>query len=330
MRSLPFLFVVALLPATVGAAPPCGQCHPVQASAWQASLHARATEDPLYLAMREWARQDGGEQVAALCVSCHSVAVQGSEARTPSVTCEVCHQGASTGPGPMGWVVDPARAIRASTDTGKAPHPVEVTEELASGEVCMACHAELHNPRGVPLCTTGPESERRSGGASCVTCHLPAGDHAVPGTTREILGRAVELNIQVVAGEVRVTVLNRGAGHALPTGSALRQVVLETRFSNPQGLVLASHREVFARVLEDAEGKAPAPPWRAAAVHSDTRLMPQERRSLSYPVPEEASRVEARLSYHRAPPPLAAKLGVAELPFMAPLEIARFERSLSR
>lgn len=330
MRTSCIVAAAALLVgATATAAPPCSQCHQDQASAWQASLHARSTEDPLYLAMREWARSDGGEKVASLCVNCHSVPVRGTVERTPAVTCEVCHQGTAEAPGPKGWVVDPGRAVRAPTSASGAPHPVEVSPELASAQVCMPCHAELHNPRGVPLCTTGPEAERRTSGASCVTCHLPGGSHTVPGSTPAILAGAAQLWVQVRAGEAQVIVLNRGAGHALPTGSALRQIVLETRFLDHGGRVVASHREVFARVLEDAAGKAPAPPWRATAVHSDTRLMPQERRTFSYSPPDGAARVEARLVYHRAPAPVAEKLGVAGLPFMAPVEMARIERPLT-
>ncbi len=279
--------------------------------------------------MREWARSEAGDQAAALCASCHTSEILGTSARTLSVECRVCHQGTSVAPGPKGWKVDPSSPVAAALHV-EAPHPVRASSNLISGQMCLVCHAELHNPKGVPLCTTGPESESRRGGASCLSCHMPSRDHSFPGTTPKILAQAADLGLELSEGEARITVLNRGAGHALPTGSALRQIVLEVEVLGQNHETLTSRREVFARVLEDASGKAPVPPWRAVAVQRDTRLGPFERRVVTVPLPAGSHAVSVRLVYYRAPPAVAKRLGLADEPLLRPVEMARLERIIDR
>lgn len=328
---------LALLLAASVAAPPatpepdladCGSCHQQQQQQWEQSLHARSMTDPLYIAMREWARSDGGEKVASTCESCHSVGVFGTARRTESVTCAACHQAFPSAPGPAGWTVVEFAPVLAAEVSEDAPHRVVATDGMRSSGVCMACHAELHNPHGVPLCTTGPESERAEGGGDCTACHMPSESHRFPGTTPELLREAATLAVSTLGREVEVMVTNSGAAHALPTGSALRQIRLEVVFMDGAGTEVARHTQVFARVLEDAQGNAPAPPWRARAVHRDTRLQYEERRSFRYTVAEGSASVSARLVYHRAPEAVARRLGVADHDFMAPVEMVAIDRQL--
>jgi hypothetical protein len=248
--------------------------------------------------------------------------------RTPAVTCEVCHQAGSSGPGPAGLQVDPTAPVAAAAAVDGAPHPVAADRALVSGERCLACHAELANPHGAPLCTTGPEAASRGRGPGCLDCHFSGGDHTAPGTASALLARAAELAIDRRGAELVVAVLNRGAGHALPTGPALRQVALETRFFDRGGVGLAVDRRVFARLLADADGNAPAPPWRAVKTLSDTRLLPSERRTVVLSIPPGAARVEARLLYQRAPPALLPRLGLAGSTDLAPVVMARAEHDL--
>lgn len=306
---------------------PCSSCHEIGHSQWTESLHGRSAEDPLYLGMREWARSEAGDQMAGLCIHCHTVAVQGSDERTSAVTCEACHQGRPEGDGPQGWRVDRAQAVLSAAPAVAAPHPIAVSADLASGAQCLVCHAELRNPRGVPLCTTGDEWKTGSADASCLSCHMPEGDHGFPGTTSEMLGRAALLEVEIQDQSARVTVINHGAGHALPTGSPLRQIHLEVRFLDRAGAEMGRHQEVFARFLADAEGNFPVPPWRAVAVHHDSRLKPQERRRFELPIPEGGHEVTARLVYYRAPAKIVEKLALTDEPLMAPVEMVRLSRS---
>ena len=321
--------LVAVSAPVAGVEARCEGCHGEQWRGWRLSLHAGSTEDPLYRAMRRWAASEAGPEAAALCANCHSSEILGQAARTLAVECRVCHQGVAVSPVPRGWRVDPGAPVAAALQVD-APHPVRASRELLDGRLCLACHGELRNPRGVPLCTTGPEAESRRAGPGCLSCHMAGKDHAFQGTTSRLLAQAAELSIQIRNGRARVAVLNRGAGHALPTGSALRQIVLEIQVLGPNLDVLRSHREVFARVLEDAEGQAPVPPWRAAAVHADTRLGPFHRRVVAVDLPPGARAVAARLVYHRAPAAVVKRLGLENEPLLRPVEMARAEAMVGR
>ncbi len=323
---LPFAVAAVLAVPSLGSEP-CGSCHEAHREQWEASFHARSLTDPLYLGMRDWASSEAGEGILKLCRTCHSVPVLGTGKRTPGVTCEACHQGVAVGEGPAGWHVDPNAPVAAPTGV-EAPHGIVRSAALVTGEVCMACHAELSNPRGVPLCTTGPESETTGPAPGCLQCHMRGGSHTFEGTSPALLRSAADLWVDFRGEEAEVVVINRGAGHALPTGSALRQVVLEAAFLDASGKTLTSTTRVFSRVFEDAEGNAPVPPWRAAAVRKDTRLRRGERRVLTLPVPVHARMLTVRLVYRRAPPPVLRRLGLVDHPLAEPVEMARLVREV--
>jgi hypothetical protein len=105
-------------------------------------------------------------------------------------------------------------------------------------------------------------------------------------------------------------------------------VILVTRLVAADGREVSSHREVLARVLADAEGRSPAPPWRATTVAADTRLEAAGRRLYSYPVPAGAARVETELVFWRAPEPLLGRFGLTGEPAFAPVTMARVVREL--
>lgn len=326
--SVGLLFLLLGGGAVLASEEPCSSCHEIGHAQWTESLHGRSAEDPLYLGMRAWARSEAGDEMAGQCIHCHTVAVLGSDERTSAVTCEVCHQGWAEGDGPRGWRVDRAQAVLSAGPAIAAPHPIAVSAELASGAQCLVCHAELRNPRGVPLCTTGDEWQTGSADVSCLSCHMSEGDHGFPGTTAEMLGGAARLEVEIRGETASVMVVNHGAGHALPTGSPLRQIHLEVRFLDRAGEEVSQHREVFAKFLADAEGNFPVPPWRAVGVHRDSRLKPQERRQFALPVPAGADEVTARLVYYRAPAKIVEKLALADEPLMAPVEMVRWSRDL--
>lgn len=324
--------VATLLIVAASLAPtdPCAACHAVQLGQWQASRHADSLASPLYRGMREWARADAGDEVAGRCATCHSLADPAGGGRTGAVVCEACHQASDAGSGPASLAIDRALPVAAARNV-EAPHPLVADTALSSGGRCLACHAELKNPAGVAVCTTGPEVAGRAGGPGCVTCHMPDASHEFAGATPRLLARAAQLFVDRRGGEVVVSVINRGAGHALPTGSALRAVRLDVEFRDGSGTLLGSNQAdpaaTFARVLRDAEGNVPVPPWRAAAIARDSRLSPGERRAFTYPLPRGAAAVTARLVYRRAPAPILERFGIApEGPF-APIEMARFELS---
>lgn len=316
-----------LLLATATAVPPqpCAACHINQAVQHQASLHAGSLQDPLYLAMRAWARDEAGQAVASACLTCHAVGT--FEGRTIGVDCEACHQ-AKTNAGPAGLTVRADLPVRARRRID-APHHTEVDERLVSGAACLICHAELRNQAGLPVCTTGPEAADNPQGPGCLSCHRA---HDFPGAAPALLARAATLAIETRGQEVIVTVKNVGAGHGLPTGSALRQIRLDVVFTDKTGRRVGDNSTdkaaLFARLLQDKEGRTPAPPWRAVGVARDTRLARGELRRLTYPVPAGAAAVEATLTYRRAPVAVAERLNLDSHKLLQPIEMTRFHRAL--
>ncbi len=327
------VLAAAMMAAAVATEPaPCRSCHAEQHAAWERSRHARASTGPLVQRMREWASRDGGEAVAESCANCHSVPLVDGSARSAMVTCEACHQGTAQAPAAAGWVIDPQRPVRGVRGRGAAPHEV-VVADLSDNALCLVCHSELHNPAGVPLCTTGPEHEAVPDAPSCAACHAEGGDHRFAGTSHEMLARAATLAVALEGGNAVVTVTNSGAGHALPTGSALREVRLEVTFHGADGTPLGSnagdHGARLSKVLADAAGNAPAPAWRAATVQHDRRLAFGETRRFTYPLPAGTSRVEARLVYRRAPVAVASRLGLDDDPDLAPVLMTMVAREVA-
>ncbi len=309
----------------------CRSCHVEQYRAWQESAHAHASTNPVVLRMRQWAAEEVGDAAVASCATCHSVPLADGSARSARVDCSACHKGRAAAPGPAGWVIDPELPV-ASSRAAEAPHPLRLDPALRDGTLCLVCHGEMRNAAGVALCTTGPEHAAVRGAAPCTGCHAEGGDHRFPGTTAALLARAATLDLETAPGNVQITVRNTGAAHALPTGSALREVWLEVVFLDAAGAPVGSNaddpRARFARVLQDAAGRAPAPAWRAVAEARDTRLAPGETRRLAYPTPPAAVRVEARLVYRRAPAAVAARLGLAEQAALQPVVMAALSREL--
>lgn len=319
------LACLLLLAAAAQPPRPCVECHTDQAQQWRQSLHAESLRDPLYLAMRARARDEAGQAVAGSCMTCH--AVGDFTGRTAGVDCQACHLSHSD-KGPDAMVVRTDLPVVGTKDLSD-PHPVKADPHLADGTRCLVCHAELRNAKGVPLCTTGPEAAERPQGVGCMSCHRA---HGFAGTTQAMLAQAAKLAVERTGERLLVTVSNVGAGHGLPTGSALRQIRLDVVFSDVQGRPVgdnaADASATLARFLKDADGKAPVAPWKAVGAARDTRLPRGGMRRFEYPIPEGAAFVQATLTFHRAPPAVATAMDVADLPLLRPVVMARFARAL--
>lgn len=86
----------------------CNECHPKHYAQWSGSMHAYASEDPVFVAMNRRGQRDTGGALGTFCVQCHApMAVElglttGGDfdpARLPAaargVTCYFCHDVAS-------------------------------------------------------------------------------------------------------------------------------------------------------------------------------------------------------------------------------------------
>ena len=126
---------------------------------------------------------------------------------------------------------------------------------------------------------------------------------------------------------VTIRLTNAGAGHALPTGSPMRQILLDVSAKPFGGDDLHVERRL-TRALADASGvpitQEHVAFLKAASVTSDTRLAPDETRteSFTFPVPEKTkARIVASLFYLHSPgagEDLARRVKFIELSQMAP------------
>ena len=244
----PLLWQAPLATTALPPASECGECHPRQLAGWSASGHREAWTNPLFQAgfaaePRPW------------CAWCHAPTpeMRGEIARNRAwylwqdprrdrfgpeparrdevaaadgVSCAVCHQ-------PDGG------AVRAPSSARGAPHDTRAEPGLVDGTVCRSCHEfpmPTWGPNGmtfgdVPMQSTWSEfaAWRDAGGdGTCVSCHLPGGDHDVRGVhDRDWLRAAVAVEASRVGGVVRFDVRSVGVGHSLPSGDLFRHLTLE-------------------------------------------------------------------------------------------------------
>ncbi len=327
----------------------CGQCHDDIYEAWLKSMHANASvqKDPLFKGMVEWAARDSGGKLTKKCIGCHSPMNSlfkptgpDKHAAEEGVTCQFCH-GAKEISG-----FQSARDIKIDPDSiygnqsipqGEA-HAVTYRDFFSNGNICLPCHAEMKNGRGLKVCATGEEWEsyRRQTGKSCPDCHMPQEEgvrsHLFPGTQNgTLLKNAVDMKIAFNPGdrEVAITLTNSGAGHALPTGTPLRMVILKViGIDNNGSVVWENWKEnpikedrsgLFMKILGDAKGNGPVPPWQATQILYERRLMPGEPVTIRYrPEDQRIRKFSAKLLYRLAPPPIPAKFGITDAHFTQP------------
>lgn len=171
----------------------CEGCHPDQVREWAGSMHAYASDDPVFLAMNRLGQRETGGALGDLCVRCHAPLAAGRDVEAlpreeRGVTCIACHQVAEVVEvhnGGLRWARD--RVIRgASHDALDTPahdsaySPLLDGRSLASSAMCGACH-DVVSPSGVAVERTHAEWSasvfaRPEVGVSCAGCHMPGRD----------------------------------------------------------------------------------------------------------------------------------------------------------
>lgn len=320
----------------------CGNCHRAIHDAWKTSSHAHAMDSRLFQDVLELAEADLGHSARKVCLGCHAplAAPTGDlallkKSSWEGVTCDYCHSiTAISTSGPN------AKAILTTSGTKSgplqdAPSPAHGTVYSAihtSSLLCSTCH-EYRNASGFAVLTTYTEwknSRYAKEGKQCQSCHMyrVAGEvvdpliqrsadlkinlHQMPGShSLEQLTSAVRAQMTAVreGDKLRVTVdvTNQKAGHYLPTGSPLRQLVLEVRADTYSGKHFTQER-VYARKIADQHG-APIEREhfafiRGSKVLSDTRLAPDEKRSETFVFPlavRDQAQIKATFWYYYSP-----------------------------
>ena len=177
-----------------------------------------------------------------------------------------------------------------------SPHPVRESSELSTSEGCATCHQLSWEGADVALYDTFGEWQRTTyaeAGLSCLDCHMaPVAGAATPGgspthadhqvSARRGEGLSVHLQApakgavrgQPLTGSIRLQ--NTGAGHAIPTGSPFKSLLINVELLDARGNPAGDPTTIeLGRQVESVS------PY---TVLSDTRLQAGEDRSVDFEI----------------------------------------------
>jgi hypothetical protein len=185
----------------------CKQCHADHFADWSASMHAYASDDPVFRAMNARGQRETNGKLGNFCVKCHAPMAVNEGATTNGlnldavpqklhgVTCFFCHtvdavEGAHNNP----LVLSGDITMRGeySDPVANAAHPATYSvlhdrTQLASATLCGACH-DIVSPPGAAIERTFADWQASlfshvGVGDTCSQCHmdeLPRGDGLEP------------------------------------------------------------------------------------------------------------------------------------------------------
>ncbi|HYL63786.1 MAG TPA: multiheme c-type cytochrome [Candidatus Methylomirabilis sp.] len=321
----------------------CGDCHRAVYDGWKHSAHASAMESRLFQDALKMAESDFGSEARKVCLRCHSPLGLSTgdlalvrKVTWEGVTCDYCHSIRDvtvSNTNPVAHVEFTGIKSGPYSDAVSPVHGTMFSRVHTTSLVCISCH-EYRNSLGFPVLTTYSEwkdSPYAKAGQQCQSCHMYAVQgkvvdvrvtdtkesrinlHQMPGSRSvEQLNKAIRSQMSVVhdGDQLRVTVrlTNAGAGHYVPTGSPMRQLILEVRLDPYDGGQGAQQERIYARTIIDQNGAALQREHlsflRGARVVKDTRLAPKETRTedFAFALPSgKRARVEASLYYFYSP-----------------------------
>lgn len=321
----------------------CGGCHRAIYDGWKKSAHAAAMESRVFQDAVELAETEYGNGARKVCLGCHSPAGVSlgdftlvRKVSWEGITCDYCHsirEVNMAGANPAARVEFSNVKSGPNKDSVSPAHGTAYSAVHTSSLICATCH-EYRNSTGFAVLTTYSEwknSVYGKQGKQCQECHMftvhgdivdarvkKTADHQVnlhemPGShSAQQLNRAIKTQFSVTreAAQVKVTVklTNAGAGHDVPTGSPMRELILEVALAPYDGGQTQHQERVYARATVDQKGAAierePAAFLKSAKVVKDTRIAPQETRTetFSFELPEaKRAKVEANLYYYYSP-----------------------------
>jgi Cytochrome c554 and c-prime len=333
----------------------CGDCHRAIEEGWKQSAHSKAVESRLFQDAMKLAETDYGASARKTCLSCHSpIAVQTGDLALvrkvswEGITCDYCHSIRDvtlTGPNPKATVDYSLVKSGPWKDVTSPAHGTVYSPVHTSSLICASCH-DYRNSLGFPVLTTYTEWSKSPYGAknqTCQSCHMyrvqgnvvdprvqrttEAGInlHEIPGShSMQQLEKALhaQLSARHEGGRLQIVVevTNRGAGHFVPTGSPMRQLILELR-ADPYSGAHFNERRTFRRTVADAKGATielePKAFIKGAKVLSDTRLAPGESRkeSFTFQVPQ-GTRTEVEADFYYFYSPMATTAAQQKLKFL--------------
>jgi hypothetical protein len=176
----------------------CMECHPKHYQEWSGSMHAYASEDPVFLAMNQRGQEETNGALGDFCVKCHApmalrlgLTTDGHELpQVPSwakgVTCYFCHtveDVTNTHNNPLVLAEDLTMRGGLRDPAGNGAHRATYSElhdgdSQQSSAMCGSCH-DITTPAGVHLERTFQEWKDSLFGStdpvqhlSCASCHM--------------------------------------------------------------------------------------------------------------------------------------------------------------
>jgi hypothetical protein len=319
----------------------CGDCHRAIFDGWEKSAHAHAMESRLFQDALKLAEQNFGNPARKVCLGCHSpIGVQLGDldlirkVSWEGVTCDYCHSVqdvTTTGGNPRARVEFTLVKSGPYQDTVSPAHGTRYSAVHTSSLICAICH-EYANAQGFPVLDTYSEWKATTYGKNeqgCQSCHMYSVQgnvvdprvvksaamvnlHEIPGGhSIQQLNKAIRAALTAArdGDQIRVVVklTNQGAGHYVPTGSSLRQLILEVHADSYTGQHFSEQR-VYRRTVADRNGEVlksePLVFIKGAKVVTDTRLAPKETKTETFVFPMRRgsqARVVASFYYYYSP-----------------------------
>ena len=346
--------------AQITASQECAQCHKDIYVEWESSRHAASSRaaNPFFQRMYSWAKSSGNAQLVENCLTCHEpvrdlVKTTQTELINEGISCDICHA-TELANGAGDWKKPAPEGVKYGIlkDALSTVHESVFAPKLGESTFCLACHSNSQNAHGISFCSTENEWQKSSfskKGIQCQDCHMPGTEgvaaqlgkmrdrihsHAFyGGYSEEMLRNCAKIDLQADEKdgntELFIKVSNHSVGHALPTGSPMRMVILKLELKDEQDKTIWQNynqnpikedpQVVFMKLLQNDNGIAPVPPWEATSEKFDQRLLPDQPREFNYVVPNiSASTAEATLIYLLAPPPLLSKMGIEDKLYTTP------------
>lgn len=320
----------------------CGSCHRDIYRMWRDSAHAEATENPFFYEIYREIREGEYKSRARACLACHApLAVENNDpelklsSSREGVSCDFCHSLARvdlTERGPV-YQLDVGSVKRGTIAEADSPaHGVAFSELHRESRICAPCH-EYVTDEGTVLFTTYSEwksSRSAARGETCQSCHMGLTEadvvdpklerkssarvnlHEMPGghSIHQLL-KALDVKVDSTRREnrigIEVTVTNEGAGHAVPTGSPGRRIVLVVMLEGGDGSSF-EERRAYSKTYLDAKGKrierAVDYFGKGVRLEADTRIRADEVRkeSFRFSVPDTVpAYVTVKLQYEHSP-----------------------------
>jgi YtkA-like/Cytochrome c554 and c-prime len=187
----------------------CQGCHRTHYADWSRSMHAYASDDPVFLAMNRRGQRETNGQLGSFCVKCHApMAVRDGkttdglnlaavDAKYKGVTCFFCHSVASVdGTHNAALTLSGDLAMRGEYSDpvpnvfhASASSALFARDDQAGAKMCGSCHDIAVGPAGTPIERTFCEwsgsafdTAASNGGQTCVQCHMVESSGAIAQT----------------------------------------------------------------------------------------------------------------------------------------------------